>query len=142
MHFALFTPILCVEAKKARSSVNLRSNPSTIRFISRFCRAHFEEMPMRYSRLRIILLSILFATPFPMQTAGAAPAFMVSQLDANCDTIQSRINNLMVEKDSLQEDLSTAAPGEKAFLVAQIRRINAQLIALRNAWRVCGVTHD
>jgi hypothetical protein len=52
---------------------------------------------------------------------------MSSQLSPICQKIENEIKGLDQERDSLQEELQHAAPGEKAFLVSQIKALNTQI---------------
>src|SRR5688572_24480896 len=56
---------------------------------------------------------------------------------AECLELAQSIEALEQERRDLQEELRTAATGQKAFLVAQIRAVNRQIAALSDQLADC-----
>ncbi len=62
-------------------------------------------------------------------------------LPAQCQEIQNRIDGLLAEKNSLSEDLHSASPSQKPGIVAQIRKLSAEISAARRQLNQCLTTH-
>jgi len=67
--------------------------------------------------------------------SAAAPSGFAVAIDrtppAECTWIRGELTNMEAEIRGLQAELQHAAPGEKAFLIAQIKRLQAQAAKLR-----------
>jgi hypothetical protein len=59
------------------------------------------------------------------------------QVPAQCQSLADEIQSLMDERRDLQSDLQEAAPGEKPFLIAQIKKLNALIAAKKPALDSC-----
>jgi hypothetical protein len=73
---------------------------------------------------------------------GSVPLGLVARVDrgqpAECAWIQDELATIKAEIASLQQDLQHAAPGEKAGIAAQIKRLQAQARTLRQRGQELG----
>lgn len=54
-----------------------------------------------------------------------------------CENLQTELNELLGERDDLQEQLKTAASGEKPSLVSQIKALNKQIAFKKHDLDIC-----
>jgi len=87
------------------------------------------------ARLGIVTLAAIGAFAVPASIAAAAPAG--TSVATDCDSLQTAVDGLKARIATLEEMLADAPPPMKPGIIAQLKKLNAQLADLEHQLATC-----
>ena len=90
---------------------------------------------------RLALSALIVTTAIVVLTVSCQTILAQDACQDACTNIYNQLAALKAERAGFQNDLQSAAPGEKSFLTNQIRKLNAKIALKASEYKNCEQTH-